>query len=95
MKYLYFSASWCGPCQNLKPVMEQVNQTIPVTKIDVDTDAQTVSDYGVRSIPTVVLIKDGREVKRFTGVQPLNTYLNPLQGENQYKFGYFRIVLYI
>ena len=78
MKYLLFSASWCQPCQTLKPVMEQVNQTIPVTKIDVDTDAQTVSDYGVRSVPTVVLVKDGREVKRFTGVQPLNTYLNPL-----------------
>ena len=66
MKYLLFSASWCGPCQTLKPVMEQVSKTIPVTKIDVDTDAQTVSDYGVRSVPTVVLIKDGREVKRFT-----------------------------
>ena len=78
MKYLLFSASWCGPCQTLKPVMEQVNKTIPVTKIDVDTDAQTVSDYGVRSVPTVVLVKDGREVKRFTGVQSLNTYLNPL-----------------
>jgi thioredoxin 1 len=58
--------------------MEQVNQTIPVTKIDVDTDAQTVSDYGVRSVPTVILIKDGREAKRFMGVQPLNAYLNPL-----------------
>ena len=78
MIYLLFSASWCGPCQTLKPVMEQVSKTIPVTKIDVDTDAQTVSDYGVRSVPTVVLIKDGREVKRFTGVQSLNTYLNPL-----------------
>ena len=78
MKYLYFSASWCGPCQTLKPVMEQVSKTIPVTKIDVDTDAQTVSDYGIRSVPTVILVKDGREVKRFTGVQPLNTYLNPL-----------------
>ena len=78
MKYLLFSASWCGPCQTLKPVMEQVSKTIPVTKIDVDTDAQTVSDYGVRSVPTVVLIKDGKEVKRFTGVQSLNTYLNPL-----------------
>ena len=78
MKYILFSASWCGPCQTLKPVMEQVSKTIPVTKIDVDTDAQTVSDYGVRSVPTVVLIKDGREVKRFTGVQSLNTYLNPL-----------------
>jgi thioredoxin 1 len=78
MKYLLFSASWCGPCQTLKPVMEQVSKTIPVTKIDVDTDAQTVSDYGVRSVPTVILIKDGREVKRFTGVQSLNTYLNPL-----------------
>ena len=78
MKYLLFSASWCGPCQTLKPVMEQVSKTIPVTKIDVDTDAQTVSDYGVRSVPTVILVKDGREVKRFTGVQPLNKYLNPL-----------------
>ena len=78
MKYLLFSASWCGPCQTLKPVMEQVSKTIPVTKIDVDTDAQTVSDYGVRSVPTVVLIRDGREVTRFTGVQSLNTYLNPL-----------------
>ena len=78
MKYLLFSASWCGPCQTLNPVMEQVSKTIPVTKIDVDTDAQTVSDYGVRSVPTVVLVKDGREVKRFTGVQSLNTYLNPL-----------------
>ena len=78
MKYLLFSASWCGPCQTLKPVMEQVSKPIPVTKIDVDTDAQTVSDYGVRSVPTVVLIRDGREVKRFTGVQSLNTYLNPL-----------------
>ena len=78
MKYLLFSASWCGPCQTLKPIMEQVSKTIPVTKIDVDTDAQTVSDYGVRSVPTVILVKDGREVKRFTGVQSLNTYLNPL-----------------
>ena len=78
MKYLLFSASRCGPCQTLKPVMEQVSKTIPVTKIDVDTDAQTVSDYGVRSVPTVILIKEGREVKRFTGVQSLNTYLNPL-----------------
>ena len=58
--------------------MEQVNKTIPVTKIDVDTDAQTVSDYGIRSVPTVVLVKNGREVKRFLGVQPLNAYLNPL-----------------
>jgi thioredoxin 1 len=78
MKYLYFTASWCRPCQTLKPVMEQVSKTIPVTKIDVDTDAQTVSDYGVRSVPTVILVKNGREVKRFTGVQSLNTYLNPL-----------------
>jgi len=78
MKYLYFSASRCGPCQTLKPVMEQVSKTIPVTKIDVDTDAQTVSDYGIRSVPTVVLVKNGREVKRFLGVQPLETYLNPL-----------------
>tara|TARA_R100001460_G_scaffold104531_1_gene150327 strand:+ start:135 stop:371 length:237 start_codon:yes stop_codon:yes gene_type:complete len=78
MKYLLFTASWCGPCQTLKPVMEQVSKTIPVTKIDVDTDAQTVSDYGIRSVPTVVLVKNGREVKRFLGVQPLNAYLNPL-----------------
>ena len=78
MKYLLFSASWCGPCQTLKPVMEQVSKTIPVTKIDVDTDAQTVSDYGIRSVPTVILVKNGKEVKRFMGVQSLDTYLSPL-----------------
>ena len=78
MKYLYFSASWCGPCKILGPTMQKVNQTIPVTKIDVESDPQSTAEYSIINIPTVILIKDGKEVKRFTGAQPLETYLNPL-----------------
>lgn len=76
MKYLYFSAKWCGPCRMLGPIMEQVSQQIPVQKVDVDSEYELASQYGIRNIPTVVLLQNGQEVKRFVGVQPKETYLN-------------------
>lgn len=76
MKYLYFSAQWCGPCRMLGPIMEQVSQQIPVQKVDVDSQFELASQYGVRNVPTVVLLQNGEEVKRFVGVQPKETYLN-------------------
>lgn len=76
MKYLYFSASWCGPCRTLGPIMNQVSQQIPVQKVDVDSEFELASQYNVRNVPTVVLLDNGQEVKRFVGVQPKETYLN-------------------
>ena len=79
MKYLYFSAQWCGPCKMLGPVMNEVSAEIPVEKIDVDVDFETAQKYGVRNIPTVVLVNGESEVQRFIGVQPKQRYLDAVK----------------
>jgi thioredoxin 1 len=55
--------------------MEQVSKTIPVKKIDVDSESGLASSYGIRSVPTVILMKDGSEFKRIIGVKSLGEYL--------------------
>lgn len=79
MKYLYFSAAWCGPCRTLGPIMNQVSQEVPVEKIDVDSQSDMALKYNVRNIPTVVLVDGETEVKRFVGVQSKDTYLNAVK----------------
>lgn len=73
---IYFSASWCQPCKTLSPIMEQVGKNVPVIKIDVDAQKQYAMDFGIRNIPTVILVENGKEVRRFTGVKSLNEILN-------------------
>lgn len=73
---LYFSAAWCQPCKTLSPIMEQVGKQVPVIKIDVDTQKQYTTDFEVRSVPTIILVENGKEVRRFTGVKSLNEILN-------------------
>ncbi len=75
-QYLYFSAPWCGPCRTLGPIMERVNYTIPVQKVNVDENSEMAQKYNVRNIPTVVLLESGEEVKRLIGVKPEAEYLN-------------------
>ena len=79
MKYLYFSAAWCGPCKTLSPIMNEVSAQISVEKIDVDLDYEKAQQYGVRNIPTVVLLDGVSEVKRFIGVQPQQNYINAVK----------------
>ena len=66
-----FWATWCGPCQMLAPVLEQaeaeLNSIAEVAKVDVDQNPQLAAQYGVMSIPTLILFKDGKEVKRYSG----------------------------
>ena len=78
MKYLYFTANWCGPCKMLGPIMEKVkNNGINVQKIDVDTNNDLVSQFGIRNIPTIVLIDDSnKEHARMAGVQTEQRYIN-------------------
>jgi thioredoxin 1 len=78
MKYLQFSASWCQPCKMLTPIMEQVkSQGIPVEKIDVDSNPDMSIKFGIRSVPTVILVDNNEnEISRTTGVQTLNFYIN-------------------
>jgi thioredoxin 1 len=82
MKYLYFSAPWCGPCKAFSPIMEQVAQEIPVQKVNVDEENSLAMQYAVRSVPTIVLVdQNGAELSRHVGVQQKSMVL-----ENYNKF---------
>ena len=75
-QYLYFSAPWCGPCRMLGPIMERVNTKIPVQKVNVDEQSDKAIQYNVRNVPTVVLLENGQEVRRFVGVRQESEYVN-------------------
>ena len=67
----YFSATWCGPCKQFKPIMEEIaGDGYSIEFIDVDNEQNKAEKYGVRSVPTVVIEIDGKEVDRFIGVLP-------------------------
>ena len=69
---LDFWASWCGPCRMLSPIVDEVSDewgdSIKVGKINVDEEPDLASKYQIMSIPTLVIIKDGKEMKRSVGV---------------------------
>ena len=65
---LYFSSTWCQPCKNFKPIMESVSNSIPVQFVDVDQNPTLAAQYNIRSIPTLVFLKDGQEINKKPGV---------------------------
>ncbi len=76
-----FSAAWCGPCRALAPVMNEVKtqfSNVIFEDYDVDVAYDEATKYGIRSVPTVIIEKDGREVDRFTGASSKLTYVNAL-----------------
>ena len=68
-----FFATWCGPCKMIGPVIEEIAKEYEgkakVGKVDVDAAPNTAQQYGVQSIPTIVIFKDGKEVDRVIGFQ--------------------------
>ena len=79
-KILYFSAGWCGPCKMLGPIMESLSGQINYEKIDVDNNQDLSIKYGVRNIPTLILVENGEAVGRLTGLQQKETILNFYNG---------------
>ena len=77
---LYFSAEWCGPCKTLAPRMERLSNQINYRKIDVDNNQELSSEFGVRNIPTLILIQDGEAINRLVGLQSEETILNFYNG---------------
>ena len=74
-----FWATWCGPCQMLAPVLEELSQQVKVVKLDVDENPQLAMAFQVESIPTVISFRDGRAVKKSVGVVPKESLLALLQ----------------
>ena len=74
LKLLDFYADWCGPCKIMAPVFEEIEGKykgqIEFEKVDVEANEQLAGQYDIRSIPTFVLIKDGKELDRRMGAMP-------------------------
>ena len=69
MKLLKFSASWCQPCKALAGNMKHVDfGDVEVKEIDIDENFEEAKQYGIRGVPTLVLVENGVEVKRTSGV---------------------------
>jgi thioredoxin 1 len=71
VEVLKFSASWCGPCRVLAQTLKDVDG---ITNIDIEKDQETARKYGIRSVPTMVFLKNGKEVHRQSGNMPLKMY---------------------
>ena len=73
-----FWAEWCGPCRMLSPVVDEIANEKPdvkVCKVNVDNEPELATQFGVMSIPTLVVIKDGEVVNQSVGVQPKESIL--------------------
>ena len=78
-----FWASWCGPCKMLSPVVEAVAEEVTDFKVmscNVDDEMEVAAQFGVQSIPTLVVMKDGKEVSRSVGVIPKEQILALVRG---------------
>jgi thioredoxin 1 len=77
-----FYATWCSPCQMLTPILEgvstEVGDNAKVLKVDIEKNMETASQYGVRSVPTLILFKEGKEVWRQTGLTQKNVLVETI-----------------
>jgi thioredoxin 1 len=78
-----FYATWCGPCRMIAPIIEQLAGMMKgkaqIAKLDIDQAQQATNSLQITSVPTVILFKDGKEVKRVVGIKDLDFFLNLIQ----------------
>ena len=79
-KLFYYTADWCQPCQTLGPIMNQVSSTISVEKINIDYELDRARRANVSSVPTVILVQNEQEVRRFVGVRSYQDVMQFING---------------
>lgn len=74
---LYFTAEWCNPCQRTRPIAEELKRDglIDFMFVDADSETELVQKFAIKSIPTYILIDDGRESKRMNGAKTREQFL--------------------
>ena len=78
-----FWAPWCGPCRMLAPVLEELAEKRPdvkVAKVNIDEDEALTAQFGIMSVPTLLLIRDGKIVNQSLGAMPLNRLVSFIDG---------------
>lgn len=70
-KLLRFTASWCGPCKSLAASLETADIKLPIEVIDIDENRELAMEYGVRGVPTLIMLDENIEVKRLVGAKPV------------------------
>ena len=79
-KIFYFTAPWCEPCQVLGPIMDRVAGIVPVEKVNIDYEMDRARGANVMSVPTVILVENGQEVRRFTGARSYEQVMQFING---------------
>jgi thioredoxin 1 len=70
-KVIRFTASWCEPCKMLAKTLEDVQTNLPIEIVDIDKDSNTAIEFGIRGVPTMVMVEDGAILKRSVGMKSL------------------------
>lgn len=75
---LYFTADWCNPCHRTRPITDELKREglVDFLYIDVDTELKLAEQFGIKSIPTYILIEDGKEIKRMNGAKTRQEFLD-------------------
>lgn len=71
-RILRFTAEWCRPCKSLAAILEETKGDIPIEVIDIDKFSDIAVEFGIRSVPTLVLMDENIEIKRMTGLKTKN-----------------------
>ena len=75
-----FYADWCGPCKMLSPILEEIND-IDILKVNVDNYPDIAKDYGVMSIPTLIIFDNGNEINKIIGLHEKEEILNFIKSD--------------